>query len=55
MAVFCEDMNYAGIVKTVNTETLSMQQELLSIAEVLQTVGGVAMPPDPERTAARSS
>ena len=43
-----------GIVKRVNTETLSMHQELLSIAEVLQTFGEIALPPDPERTTART-
>ena len=32
----------------------SMQQELMSIAEVLQTVGGIALPPGPVRAAAQT-
>ena len=51
--VFCDDMN-DGLVKRVNTETLSMQQELLRIVEVLQTVGGLALPPDPVRAAVQT-
>ena len=31
-----------------------MQQQLLSIAEILQTIDATALPPDPERTAAQS-
>ena len=56
VVVFCEDMGgpEGGLVRRVNRESSRMQQELLSIAEVLQTVGAPALPPDPERTAAQT-
>ena len=41
-----------GLVQRVNRETLGMKQELLSIAETLQTIGGIHIPADPHRTAA---
>ena len=52
--VFFEEMHDEGLGKKENTETLSMQQELLNIAEVLQTVGIISLPPDPERTTAQT-
>ena len=42
-----------GILRRVNRENLSMQQDLLTVAELLQTLG-FALPPDPDRTAAMS-
>ena len=49
--VFFEDAP-GGLVRRVHRENLGMQQQLLSLAEVLQTIGGIAVPPDPARTAA---
>jgi hypothetical protein len=51
--VFFEDHG-GGLVKRVNRESFGMQQTLLSIAEVLQTIGGIDVPLDPERTAAQT-
>ena len=52
--VFFEDAPGPGsLVRRVNRETTGMQQTLLSIAEVLQTLG-VHIPPDPERSAAQT-
>ena len=51
--VFFEDLK-GGLVRRVSRENLAMQQMLLSIAEVLQTIGGIAVPADPERTAAQT-
>ena len=51
--VFMEHMR-GTLVRRVNREADGMQQDLLSIAELLQTVGGVAVPPDPARTAAQT-
>ena len=51
--VFFEDA-YGGLFRRVNRESLGMQQELLSLAELLQTIGGIAVPADPERTAANT-
>ena len=51
--VFFEDLG-GGLVRRVDRDTLTMRQHLLSIAEVLQTIGGIAVPPDPERTAAQT-
>ncbi len=39
--VFFED--HGGLVKRVNRESFGMQQTLLSIAEVLQTIGGIVV------------
>ena len=36
----------------VNQETMGMHQELMTMAELLQTIGVIDLPPDPERTAA---
>ena len=49
--VFFEDAP-GGLVRRVHRESLGMHQQLLSLAEVLQTIGGIAVPPDPARTAA---
>ena len=49
--VFFEDAE-GGLVRRVNREGLAMEQQLLSLAELLQTIGGVELPADPERTAA---
>ena len=51
--VFFETID-GGLVRRVHRDTLTMKQELLSIAEILQTIGGVAIPDDPERTAAHT-
>ena len=51
--VFFEEQDQ-GLVRRVNRETLAMKQELVSIAELLQTVGGVHLPADPARTAAQT-
>ena len=51
--VFFEEQD-EGLVRRVNRETQAMNQELLSIAELLQTVGGVHLPADPARTAAQT-
>ncbi len=46
-------MEHTGnLVQRVDRESLVLKQQLLSLAELLQTVGGVALPVDPERTAA---
>ena len=51
--VVFEDMD-GDLVRRVHRETLGMQQVLLSIAEALQTLGGVDMPAEPDRTAAQT-
>lgn len=43
-----------GLVRRVDRGTAGMQQVLLTLAEMLQTIGGVAVPPDPERPAAQT-
>ena len=53
--VFFEKMPGPGsLAQRVNKDTLGMQQTLLSIAEILQTLGGVELPADPARTAAQT-
>ena len=49
--VFFEDAE-GGLVRRVKRESLAMEQQLLSLAEVLHTIGGVELPADPGRTAA---
>ena len=51
--VFFEDYE-RGQVRRVDRETVGMHQVLLSIAEVLQTIGAIIVPPDPARTAAQT-
>ena len=51
--VFFEDADGA-LVRRVERENLGMQQKLLSLAELLQTIGGIALPADPERSAANT-
>ena len=51
--VFFEELP-DGLVRRVSRETLAMNQQLLSIAETLQTIGGIAIPPDPGRTAGQT-
>ena len=47
--VFFEDHpDHAGYVRRVNRGCLALKQDLLSIAELLQVVGGVAIPLDPD-------
>ena len=41
-----------NLVRRVDRSTSGMQQQLLSLAELLQTIGGVAVPADPERSSA---
>ena len=49
--VFFEDAG-GGLVRRVHRDSLGAQQQLLTHDELLQTIGGVAWLPDPERTAA---
>ena len=42
------------LVMRVNRQGLGMQQELMSIAEIIQGIGGIALPADPDRTAAQT-
>ena len=51
--VFFEDCD-GGLVRRVDRGTLGMQQQLLTLAEILQTIGGVNLPPNAERTAAET-
>ena len=51
--VFFEDAD-AGMVRRVDRGFVGMQQELLTLAELLQTLGGIDVPADPERTAAQT-
>jgi hypothetical protein len=50
---FFEDAG-EGLVQRVDRTTLVLKQHLLSLAELLQTLGGFALPPDPDRTAANT-
>ena len=53
--VIFEDMPGPGcLARRVHRDTVGMQQVLLSIAEVLQTLGRVPLPVDPDRTAAET-
>ena len=54
--VLFEAMGAMGgnLVRRVNRQGLGMQQELMSIAEIIQTIGGIALPADPDRTAAQT-
>ena len=51
--VFFEDCD-GGLVRRVDRGTLGMQQQLLTLAEILQTIGGVHLPPHAERTVAET-
>ena len=51
--VFYENLP-GGLAQRVHRETLGMQQNLLTIAELLQTLGGFVLPADPARTAAET-
>ena len=51
--VFFEDCD-GGLVRRVDRGTLGMQQQLLTLAEILQTIGGVHLPPNAERTVAET-
>ena len=51
--VFFEDAD-AGMVRRVDRGLVGMKQELLTLAELLQTLGGIVVPADPERTAAHT-
>ena len=50
---FFEDAD-AGMVRRVDRGLVGMKQELLTLAELLQTLGGIVAPADPERTAAQT-
>ena len=52
--VFFEDAD-AGMVRRVDRGLVGMKQELLTLAELLQTLGGIVVPADPERTAAQQN
>ena len=51
---FCFEEGPVGLFRRVNQDTLGKQQELLTIAELLQTVGGIEVPLDPNRTVAQT-
>ena len=51
--VFFEDTD-ASLVRRVSRETFGVHQAILSIAEILQTLQAIDLPPDPERTAAHT-
>ena len=53
-AILLFELHAGGLVRRVNRETLGMAQHLLSIAELLHTVGGVHLPADTVRTAAQT-
>ena len=42
------------MVRRVDRGLVGMKQELLTLAELLQTLGGIVVPADPERTAAQT-
>ena len=44
----------AGMARRVDRGLVGMKQELLTLVELLQTLGGIAVPADPERTAAQT-
>ena len=50
---FFEDTD-AGLVRRVDRSTSGLSKQLLNVAEVLQSLGVVALPPDPNRTSAES-
>ena len=52
LAVTFFEKKNENLVQRVDRGTLMMKQQLLSCAEILQTIGGVALPADPERPAA---
>ena len=52
--VFFEDLIGSDLVRRVDRETSGMKQVLLSVAELLQTVGGVAVPADPGSPASQT-
>ena len=54
LAVVFFEAGPGGLFRRVNRETLGMHQELLTLAELLQTVGGIDVPLDPTRTAAQT-
>ena len=43
-----------GLVRRVHRETVGMHQVLMTVAEVLQSLGAPALPADPERTPAET-
>ena len=43
-----------GLVQPVDRTSLGMKQQLLTLAELLQTLGGLALPDDPDRTAGQT-
>ena len=54
LAVVFFEAGPGGLFSRVNQETLGMHQELLTLAELLQTVGGIGVPLDPSRTVAQT-
>ena len=51
---FCFEEGPGGLFRRINQETLGMHQELLTLAELLRTVGGIEVPLDPNRTVAQT-
>ena len=49
--VFFEDAG-GGLVRRVHRDSLGVQQQVLTLVGLLQTIGGATLLPDPERTAA---
>ena len=54
LAVVFFEEGLGGLFRRVNQETFDMHQELLTLAELLQTVGGIEVPIDPNRTVAQT-
>ena len=52
VAVAFFELAGGGLVKRVSQEVLGMQQELMSLAELTQTLGLLSLPEDPGRTSA---
>ena len=50
---FFEDHD-AGLVRRVDRSTSGLSKQLLNVAEVIQSLGVAALPPDPDRTSAES-
>ena len=51
---FLFEEGLGGLFRRVNQETFGMHQELLTLAELLRTVGGIEVPLDPNRTVAQT-
>ena len=52
MAIVFFEEQEGGLVRPVNQDIMRIRQELMSMAELMQTIGVIRLPHDPERTAA---